>query len=158
MKTVAGARLDDWSRNQGQKHADACALRGFAVHVNEAAVGRHNVMNGGQAKAGALARLGRKERLEKTSPGGSVHAEARISYREKCTWQRRSATYSGAGIGQHFHLAIRGLNHDLSADRHGIARVEDKVEQDLLSLGWIHLNQAQMGIELKTQLDVFSDQ
>jgi len=157
MKIVVTLQLDGRDRSQRQKNADARSLRGFAIDVNEASVGRDNVMNGGKAQPRALARLGRKEGLEKMSSRGGVHSEAVVGNREQRAWQRRSA-HSQTGIGQHFHFAIRGLNRDSSTPWHGVARVEDEVEQDLLGLGRIHLDQAQMRIELKAQLDGLPDQ
>ncbi len=61
------------------------------------------------------------------------------------------------GIGQDLHSTITGRDRDPASTGHGAARIEHEIQKNLLGLGPVHLDETKIGIEMKRQLDVFSD-
>src|SRR3989442_1185457 len=61
------------------------------------------------------------------------------------------------GVG-FVELGVRGLDRELAALRHGVARVHGQVHDHLLELTGIRLHRAHVGCERRAQLDVLADE
>ncbi len=55
-------------------------------------------------------------------------------------------------------ITISGVERDASTVRHGVARVQHQVQDDLLNLGWVHPHQAQIIREFDNQFDILANQ
>src|ERR1700757_316109 len=68
-------RLQNRFGNERQQHGDACAAAQRAVDVNQTSAPCHDVVDRGQAEAGAPARgLGGEKSFEEVAAGFRVHA------------------------------------------------------------------------------------
>ena len=56
------------------------------------------------------------------------------------------------------HLGVRGLQRHAAASRHRVAGVDDQVHENLLDLPRVGPGAAEIGSEVRLQLDVLTDQ
>lgn len=89
---------------------------------------------------------------------GGIHAAAVIPDDKKGARKGHRATGAGPRVGQNLHLAVAGVDLDLATTGQGVTSVQHQVQQNLLGLGVIHPDQAQVGIKTKLQLDAFPNQ
>ena len=114
----------------------------LTLDVNQAAVRTHDVVYRGQPNARPLADLGCKKWLEQMCTDPLIHTHTVIFDGEK---RAQKASLFGAALaflGEDLHLAVAGLNRDMSPVRQCVSGVEHEVEKNLLRLHGTHLDQA----------------
>src|SRR5258707_11526064 len=107
------------------------ALR-LAVDKDKSAALFHDAVHHREAEASALGAFGGEERLEDPRLGFIVHPDAGVADGEHdvvACGERGVSTREMFVEGD-----VRGLNGQLAALRHGIARVDGKVHDDLVDL------------------------
>jgi hypothetical protein len=115
-----------------------------------------DAVNGGQAEAGALAfGLGREERLEGAFEGCLAHTGAVVGDAEPHVAARLCAV-SRPGLVFIDHDRV-DADVDRAAGRHGVARVDHEVEQDLFDLPGVGSDGPRMFSEIRPDLDVRAD-
>src|SRR6185437_8043717 len=101
------------------------ALARLAIDPDEASALLDDAVDGGKSQAGALWPLGGKEGLEDVRLRVRIHAAAGIGDGEHYVVARR---HRGALLGVAlFQGEVGGLQNDLSALGHGVARVHREV-------------------------------
>ena len=85
--------------------------------------------------------LRREERLERPGGRALVHADPGVRYPDEC-----------------LAVARGGFDRQPAAARHGVARVDRQVEQDLLHLGRVGVHDECAGGQVERQLDACADQ
>ena len=108
------------------------ALPELALHFDPALMLFDDAVNGGESQTGALAKFLRgKERLEEAAQGHIVHAQSAVGDGERDESSGPSLGRVALDVGR-LNLRDAGGDHDLPAARHGVARVDCEVENDLL--------------------------
>ena len=139
-----------------QVNLERCSLAGLAVDPDVASALLDDAVDRGKAESRALRSFGAEKRFEDAALGLGIHSHA------------------GVADGQHHVLAgfrrgvktgitlvqrdIGGLNRELAAARHGVARIDRQIHDDLLDLAGIGFGRAQFAPRNHDQLDVFADQ
>jgi hypothetical protein len=131
---------------------------GQTVDVNQPPVAGNNVVDSRQAKPCPLAAFGGKKRLKGTRTSGGVHTAAVVFDGEKYARQGCLAAVFRYRTAHYLNPAVTGFDFDLPSAGHGVTRIKHEIEKDLLRLSMIHFDQTQAGVEVKLELDIFSDQ
>ena len=125
-----------------QEDAEGGALADGAVDDDLPARLRDDAVHRRQPEAGALARLlGREERLEDARARRVVDARAGVAHRE-----HDPAADWHAGVvrrGRVLDVDVLGGDGEHAARRHGVARVDDQVDHDLLELSGVGAHRAE---------------
>ena len=142
---------------RGKVDLERGAVSRFAVHVDPAAVLLNDAVDHRQAQAGSLARtLRAEERFENPLDGFGVHAGARVGDRE-------TDEFPGPRLGYRLAVSLVDL-HVFRADRklapvrHGVARVDRQVHDDLLDRHPVRADRPQVGMERRADADVLADE
>ncbi len=115
----------------------------------------HDSVDGRQAEAGPLAHgFCGEERFEDVGLGLLVHAGPGVGH-----FQQHEAAGRGprARLSGRF-LHILGLDAQRPAVRHGVARIDHQIQDDLFELPRVGFYPVQLGIQNKRELDVLLDQ
>ena len=129
----------------------------FAVHPDEAAALLDYAVDRGQAQARAFAlRLRGEERLKNVRLRLQAHARACVGDAQKhivaLADNRMLVVVNAVQFG------VGGFDDQLSPIRHGVARVDHEVHDDLFHLAGVSANGAQRLRSSHDQLDVFTNQ
>ena len=139
-----------------QEQAHCRALVHFALNGDMAPGLFAEAIDHRQPQAGALAdRLGGEERIEGAADGALRHAAAIVGDTEYHVVTRFEVAvgFGEAGV----QLLVRGPHHQFAAIGHGIAGVDDQVEQGTFQLIGIGLGHPQVLAQLHFQTDAFVD-
>lgn len=138
-------RLRFSGRQGGELDPECSAVAGRRIDFDLSTVLADDSMDGGEAEPGPCTRLfGRAERFEQVTPGLVRHAEPRIANREfdKMPFARP---------------AIGCRDRQFSTLRHGIAGIDDQIEQYLTELAGVGMDQIQRWLQIGHQANVVSD-
>jgi hypothetical protein len=138
-------------------HHDARASSAFTLYSYGPALVSHDAIGGGEPEPISLSGLlGGEKGLEQAGTGFGVHAAARVADGELDPGIAELlllASWSGCWL-----IVVPGGERDPAALRHGVARVQNQVQNDLLNLGRIHLHQAEITRQIGNEFDVLADQ
>ena len=116
-----------------------------------------DAVDGGEAEAGALADLlRREERLEEVRPHVRRHAVAGIADAQQHVRSRRAGDVRREVVA--LGGDVRGLDDEPAAVRHRVAGVHGEVQQDLFDLRAIRLDLIEVRRELQLEHDVLAEQ
>ena len=117
----------------------------------------HDAVHGREPESCPLARrLGREERLEDPAHGLLVHADAGVAYLDGDVVPLLQPAMI-ARVARR-DVPVRGLHEQLTAGRHGVARVHREVHQHLRDLTRVGAHCAQILIQRSGHRDVLADQ
>ncbi len=137
-----------------QEDGEDGALPGLARRLDASPGLRHDPVDDRESEACALASLlGREERLEDARERALVHARPRVAHDERdpaAGLERRPGSIRRDDLRE-------ALDRELAARGHGVARVDDEVEEHLLELGAVHLDRARARSEGGHELYVLAD-
>jgi len=129
----------------------------FAVYPNESATLANNGVNHRKPESRAPTFwLGGKEGVENSGElfGGNAEAGIRDSELDELS-SRRRGKLSTLGV---FRRHRCGLNNELAAIGHGIARIDAEIQEYLLQLTGVGLYQTKIFLQRELQLDVFAEE
>jgi len=145
------------SFRQRQINAGRGALTQFALEGNRAAALPDDSVGRGQSQSSALSgTLGGEERLEEVAARGFGHSDAGVGQRDHHVLARTHAQALGGEALVEMHQG--GLNGELAAMGHGVARIDRQVHEHLLEPARVGLDGVLRGSRNGHQLDVFADQ
>ena len=168
---LAGARREhrpglvlehDGARHRGrldlrarQEHAERRAFPDLRLELDAAVVLLDDAEHRREAEAGALADvLGREERLEDVLARDVVDAGAVVDDREADVVTGRDIELARE---LRVDVRVRGLDDQLAAFGHRVARVDHEVREDLLDLARVRVDAIQVRLEVRVQRDVLPD-
>ena len=141
----------------GQEDVEDAALADFGVTVDEPAGLLDDAVDHRQAEAGALADLlGREERLEDLLDQVRRDAGAGVFHFDDHIFGRREVAV--AELPALFRRHVAGADGQLAASRHGVARVDREVDDDLLELADVGAHRPKVAAMIDLELDVAADQ
>ena len=133
------------------------AVHRLAIHLDGSAALSDDPVDGGQAQASTLAAaLGREERLEDLCAGLRVHPHPGVAHRQHHMRTRRRAPVLPDVRLVEFDVG--GLDGEIAALRHRVARVDRQVHDDLFELARVGVDAVEGRIERRHQPDVLADQ
>jgi len=138
-------------------HGEASAAAGSGIDVDEAATLLDDAVDGGQAKARALAGfLGGEEGLEDAGLGGGVHAVTSVGNGEQnvVTKLDRGMKMRVVVIDEEV-LRFEG---EPAAKGHGVAGVDGEVQENLFELAGVGFDAAERITEAQAEFDVFANE
>ena len=150
---ASGATAVDIAR---QIETDGGSLADLAVDVGVPARLFHEPIDRAEAKAGPPPRLlGGKERLERAGDDIGRHADPFVGHREFDVVTRSC-------IGRMRQIVLRqcdiaGLDQDPAAVRHGVARIDRKVQNSILDLAGIDPCHPEVRGQLGGHVDTFAE-
>src|SRR5262245_38598515 len=119
-----------------QIDTEAAAFAYRTVHPNVAATLLHGAIDHGEAKACAFAEFfGGEKRFENMRLGFFIHAEASVG-----NGKHDVTAGDGAEVALRVRIIefdVRGLERNSAAVGHGIARVDNEIEDDLFDLSGV---------------------
>ena len=155
-RSVDGCRLDRQCRSRQVESHRGAVFQRTGQHHRAFGLARESV-DLAQAEAGALAlRLRRVERLERMLHDIGRHARAGIDHRDDHVVAGRDVV-EAAIIGRAERRVVRGDGQG-AAVRHGIARIDGKIDQRAFELVAIDLRRPCAGREAQLDRDVFAEQ
>src|SRR5580693_768853 len=144
--------------NPRQIDPEGRALPRFALNQDIAATLLDDAVHGRKSQSSTFSfLLGGEKWLEDAQLGFFVHALAGISYREHDVKTRVNVGVFAANVLM-VQSGVGALNSDFSTIRHGVFGIDHQIHEDLLDLAGIGAGSAEIGCELRLQLDVLSDQ
>ena len=140
----------------GQVDLERRSVPRLAVDPDRASALLDDAVRGREAQPGSLAAfLGGEERLEEPGLEGRVHADAGVRDREHDVGPGMDRGVAAGELLVERHVA--GLEREAPSARHGVARVDDEVDDRLLDLAGVGQRPPEPGIECRRQLDVLAD-
>ena len=140
-------------RSDGNVDTELGALPDDARNLDESAVASNDPLRRCEAEARAAPPgLGREERLEYPLDVLRRHSPARVRNRDHREFPRMDPRMQGCLLL--VHPAAFGPHADDSAARHRVARVDGKIEQDLLELRHVTLDGSRIPRQIEAELDV----
>src|SRR5262249_10459283 len=153
----AGGRFLRRRVERGKIDFKRASLAGLAINPDASLALLDDAVDSREPQAGPLAdALGGEKGLKDMILNLLRHALAGIGDRETDVAARLDVEMSAGIFLVEVHCA--GFDRDAAAVRHGVARVQDKVENDLLDLSRIGAHRVERRIEKQDQLDIFADQ
>ncbi len=145
-----------WQVHAGQEDFEGRALTHFAVEPHATAALLHEPEHRRQAEASPLALVfGREKWLEDTSPGSLVDALAGIGDGEHHV---RTGVHAQVQIGIFLvEPDVAGLQGQLAALGHRVARVHDQIHDHLFEAARIDFHAREFGSGARRELDVGTD-
>src|SRR5690242_15621575 len=131
---------------EGQIDLKGGAFTGRAIHPDVSVALFHDSVDCGETEAGTFAALfSSEERLEDVSEDPRVHACS-------CVDHGKAYVVSHAGTGMRprilrIEMRVCGLNLELAAVGHGVARIDSKIHDDLVDLALVGLHTAKRSIQ-----------
>src|SRR5580692_8111428 len=145
--------LDAW-----QIDPESRTLPRFALDQDVTATLLDDAVHGRKSQASTFSFfLGGEKWLEDAQLRFFIHALAGVSYREHNVKTRVNVGVFAANVLM-VQSGVSALDDDFSTIRHGVFRIDHQIHEDLLDLARISTGSAEIGCELRLQLDVLPDQ
>src|SRR5262249_47316854 len=117
----------------------------------------HDTVDCGQAESGSLVLFLCGEKwVEHAGLCDRIHSVARVCYRQQDVGAGLDVRKQACGI--RIDVDIAGFDEQLSTRRHGIARVDDQVQEHLFHLSGVGFDLSQGRSRLKGESDVLVNQ
>src|SRR5712692_842019 len=112
-------------------------------------------MDRGQPKPGAFY-FGSEEGLEDMRLGVGIHADSRVGHGQHDipAWLHGPLA---AGVAL-VEIRVLGLDRERSALRHGVARIESQIQNDLLKLARVCVDPPELKARMNYELYLFANQ